>query len=277
MKKYAKLVNFEVNRFGKMYLALLLITVLSQFIGVIVHSNSYMSNAHQDMQQQSLTEAQYLSNFGPTSFLDIMNSFWFLGPIALSAIGLILYIFLIWYRDWFGKNTFIYRLLMLPTSRLNVYLAKATAIFLMVLGLTALQLLILPLENELFLQLVPEHFRSVFQISTLIEGNQVLNVIIPRNFPQFILSYGIGFMCVFALFTAIMFERSYRIKGVFFGILYFAASLAVFLSPLLLIGFTDSVYLYPMELAGLELILGLFVIGASIAIGKFLINRKVTV
>ena len=30
----------------------------------------------------------------------------------------------------FGKNTFIYRLLMLPTNRLNIYLAKATTILL---------------------------------------------------------------------------------------------------------------------------------------------------
>ena len=46
---------------------------------------------------------------------------WFLGPIALCIAALIIYVFFIWYRDWLGKNTFAYRLLMLPTDS-NEYL-----------------------------------------------------------------------------------------------------------------------------------------------------------
>ena len=36
-----------------------------------------------------------------------------------------IYVFFIWYRDWLGKYTFAYRLLMLPTTRINIYFAKA--------------------------------------------------------------------------------------------------------------------------------------------------------
>ena len=38
---------------------------------------------------------------------------------------------------------------------------------------------------------------------------------------------------VFIVFTAILFERSFRIKGIIYGILYCAASLLVFFAPIL--------------------------------------------
>ena len=77
----------------------------------------------------------FIEQYGTLSFFDITQSTWFIGPIALCIAMLIIYVFFIWYRDWLGKNTFIYRLLMLPTNRLNIYLAKATTILLFILGL----------------------------------------------------------------------------------------------------------------------------------------------
>ena len=47
-----------------------------------------------------------------------------MGPIALCVVVLIIYVFFIWYRDWLGKNTFIYRLLMLPTARIQCLFSK---------------------------------------------------------------------------------------------------------------------------------------------------------
>ncbi|RFU64337.1 hypothetical protein [Bacillus sp. V59.32b] len=277
MKNYLKLVNFETNRFIKIYVALLGITIISQFLGVIMKSNRYLKDARETMSQQSITQAEFVEQVGLLDFSHIMNSFWFLGPIAICAVALIFYIFLIWYRDWFGKNTFIYRLLMLPTSRLNVYLAKATAIFLMVFGLVALQIILLPLENLLFQSLVPDVFRSVTSVRSLIDSS-VLMVVIPRTFMQFLLSYGLGFAAVFTLFTAILLERSYRIKGVVMGILYCLAAGTVFLSPILISAiFSYDMFFYPLELLIIEIFLGVIVMAVSIWIGNFLINKKVTV
>ncbi len=150
MMRYIKLVNFEINRFSKIYLSLLLITLVSQFAGVIIVTKSLLKDARETISNEKLSEAAYIANYGGIDFTHIANTLLFVGPIALSAVALIFYIFLIWYRDWFGKNTFIYRILMLPTSRLSIYLSKATAIFLMVLGLIAFQIIILPMENAIF-------------------------------------------------------------------------------------------------------------------------------
>src|SRR5690625_4943892 len=143
MKNYLKLVNFEFNRFFKVYAALIAITVVSQITGIIVLSKSYMNEANTMIYNNGLSQATYIEQYGTMSFYSITQTFWVMGPIALCMGALIFYIFLTWYRDWFGKNTFIYRLLMLPTARLNVFLAKATSIMLMVLGLVSIQLLLL--------------------------------------------------------------------------------------------------------------------------------------
>ncbi|MDW7615974.1 hypothetical protein SC499_14870 [Peribacillus simplex] len=277
MMRYLKLVNFEINRFSKIYISLLLITLVSQFAGVIIVTKSLLNDASKIMSDEKLSEAAYISKYLGIDFTDITNTLWFIGPIALSAVALIFYIFLIWYRDWFGKNTFIYRLLMLPTSRLSIYLSKASAIFLMVLGLIAFQIIILPMENALFNSYVPESLlnmeMSTFAIAKL---NRVLNLVIPGTFTQFLLSYGIGLMIMSILFTAIMFERSFRIKGIILGLVYVGISAAVFLAPVFVME-SGNFYLYPNEILGLQLALGIIVTGLSIWLGSWLLKNRVTV
>jgi hypothetical protein len=278
MNRYLKLVNFEVNRFVKVYIALLGITVISQFIAVLTKSKGYVKDANQLMIEQSMTISEYTGQYGKLLFSDIMNTLWFIAPIAISAAALIFYIFLIWYRDWFGKNTFIYRLLMLPTSRLNIISAKATAILLMVFGLVALQIVLLPLENYLFQMLVPVDLRDVLPIKNLISSNQILIFIIPNTFIQFLLYYGLGMMILFILFTGILFERSYRLKGVVFAILYFIASMAIFLTPPFLSeNSSNSLSLYPAELLAAQVTLGIIISALSLWVSNFLINKRVTV
>ncbi|MFE4429694.1 hypothetical protein ACFY5J_18870 [Peribacillus butanolivorans] len=277
MMRYSKLVNFEINRFSKIYISLLLITLVSQFVGVIIGTKSSLNRAHDIMLEEKISEAAYVTNYGGIDFTHIANTLWFLGPIALSAVALVFYIFLIWYRDWFGKNTFIYRLLMLPTSRLSIYLSKATAIFLMVLGLIAFQIIILPMENALFNSYVPESLLNMeMSTSSIIKFNGVLNLIIPTTFTQFLLSYGAGLMVMSILFTAIMFERSFRIKGIILGLVYCGIAAALFLTPVFVMA-SDVFYFYPGELVGILIALGIIVTGLSVWLGSWLLKNRVTV
>ncbi len=156
-----------------------------------------------------------------------------MGPILLCAVVLMIYVFFIWYRDWLGKNTFSYRLFMLPTARIHIYLAKATTILLYVLGLVALQLLLLPVESQVLQWMVPSEFRTDLSIN-YITSLQDLSILFPNTFIEFVLYYGGGMIAVFIVFTAILFERSFRMKGIIYGFLYCAASLLVFFAPILL-------------------------------------------
>ena len=189
MSRYLKLVHFEFNRFLKLYLVLIGMTIVLQIVGVIVSSQNYLNRANDAMYKEFLSKETFIEQYGTFSFFDLTQTSWFIGPIALCIAVLIIYVFFIWYRDWLGKNTFIYRLLMLPTNRLNLYLAKATTILLFILGLLAVQLLLFPIEGQILQWMVPAEFRTdmtIFEIT----NRDYLNVFFPQTFTEFILYYG---------------------------------------------------------------------------------------
>jgi hypothetical protein len=277
MKNYLKLVNFEFNRFFKVYAALIAITVVSQIIGFIVISKSYLNEANHVIYNNGLSKATFLEQYGTMSFYRITQTMWVMGPIVLCIAALIFYIFLIWYRDWFGKNTFIYRLLMLPTARLNIFFAKATTIFLMVLGLVALQILLLPVGSMIMKSLVPLEFRTDMSINEIISTFNYLAILFPNSWIDFSIHYVIGFMAVFILFTAVLFERSFGIKGIILGVIYCVIAQVFLFIPLIITVILEKPFLYPMEYFVLEIVLGAIVIGTSIIISRFLLNKKITV
>lgn len=277
MKSYLKLVNFEFNRSAKIFAILLGIILIIQIAGVIVLSKKYLNMANEKIYEELMPKAEFLTNFGQMSFLSVTRSVWFLGPIALCIAAVGFYIFLIWYRDWFGKNTFIYRLLMLPTTRMNVFYAKITNILLMTIGFVSFQLILIPIETTVFKWLLPEEFREDMNVKEIFSSMPELNVLVPTSFLEGVLYYGAGFMVVAILFTAILFERSFRWKGVFVGIMYSLVAIAVFISPLLLQEFVLNDFFYPLELFVLEIIMGVIVLVTSIWMSGFLLKNKITV
>ncbi|MEI7025833.1 hypothetical protein [Paenibacillus sp. y28] len=283
MKSYLKLLNWEINRFGKLYGVLLLVTLLSQTGGLIVYAVSYMSIMKEGMQRSALSLSDYLaSGRGGTISLKAYTdeSFWFSAPIALCAAALLLYVFMIWYREWFGRNTFAYRLLMLPTSRMNLYWAKLSAIMLFVWGLLAFQLLLLPLEQLLLNALLPGELRDFVPISQIVRSNYetMLSILIPRFFIVFMIYYGAGLLGVIVIFTAILLERSFRVKGIFAGILYAAAAVFIVFSLDILSEISSrGMWIYPSELYVLRIALGALIAGISVWFSSYLLRKKVTV
>ena len=278
MSRYLKLVNFELSRFMKIYLVLIAITVISQITGIIVKSKGYLNEVHRTIYGDSISKAQYIEEYGTITFMDYATSnLWFLAPIALCIAALMFYVFFIWYRDWFGKNTFIYRLLLLPSARLNVLLAKATTILLLVFGLVSIQLILLPIENNIFKWIIPLDFRTDLPIHEMLEQSHELSVLIPRSFVEFIIHYGIGIMAVLVIFTVILFERSYRLKGILVAILFGLLAIVIFFLPDFVELLLQKNYLYPIEHLVVRGILGIIVIGLSIWVSNFLLNKKINV
>lgn len=276
MNRYLKLVNFEFNRFFKLYLILIGITMFSQIVGVIYESGKYLTKANKSIYEDLIPKGQFIEQHGTISLLKIIETPWFMGPIALCAVVLLIYVFFIWYRDWLGKNTFSYRLLMLPTARVNVYLAKVTTILLFVFGLIALQLLLLLVENQVLKWIVPSEFRTDFPPFG-ITNSDFLKILIPGSFIDFLIFYGMGIIGVFIVFTGIMFERSFRIKGIIYGIVYVGLSVVFFLSPILVDSFILKNYFFTMELFFMEVCTGFLVLAGAIWIGNYLIKNKIMV
>src|SRR5699024_6188532 len=224
-----------------------------------------------------ISQAEFIDMFGQMSFDQVMGSAWFLGPIALSIAAVIFYIFFIWYRDWFGKNTFIYRLLMLPTTRLNIFYAKLSTILLVTFGFVGFQLMILPLETRLMQWMVPKDFRVDMTLQNIMDSFMEWHIILPQTFTQFILHYGTGTIVVSVIFTAILFERSFRWKGVLLGVIYGIVAIGMFISPLILQDVILDGFFYPGEMVLLEIAAGLLVLAGSIWMSNFLLKKKIRV
>ena len=243
MNRYLKLVNFEFSRFNKLFLVLVGITALIQLVGVIFESRRYVGRANKAIYEDLLSQNDFIEMYGKMSFFNFSQTGWFLLPIMLCGATLLIYVFFIWYRDWFGKNTFSYRLLVLPTARLNIYLAMAKTIFLFVLGMVAVQLVLILVETKMLQWMVPAEFYTTFSVNK-ITNLYILNILFPATFIDFVLLYGAGLAGVCIVFTGILFERSYRLKGIFFGILYCGVSLLVFFAPVLVNELLIGKYFY---------------------------------
>ncbi|AEH54879.1 hypothetical protein [Heyndrickxia coagulans] len=277
MKSFVKLVNFEINRFAKIYWSLVAITILSQFTSVFLTVHRYITQTNETMYHQSLPKLAYVKQYGSIGFIDCFGSIWFMGPIALCAAAMVFYIFLIWYRDWYGKHTFIYRLFMLPVERWNLYLAKAASILLMVLGFVAVQIILLPVEHFFFNAITPRIYRMDMTVADAVLSFPYFNLLLPGAAIDFLFHYGLGFTVVLVIFTAILLERSFRMKGILLGLLYGFLSFVLFWTPDFLFEVLLPGVLHQQELLWIEVATTAIIAGYSILLGGYLIKYKVTV
>lgn len=282
MNRFIKLVNFEINRFIKLYIGLLVLTAISQFVSIFVTKSDYLNQAEQaKYASSSKALEEFISSYGSISFHHVTNNIFFVAPIAICVALMLLYIFMIWYRDYFGKNTFIYRLFMVPTSRMTIYFAKACTILIMILSLIAYQFILLPIEITVFENSVPSELLSKVNTVDLILNNMLFSTVLPGNFIQFLLSYGVGLVLIFAIFTVILLERSFRWKGIVLGILYAIFNVVVLISPILINELVlmpnNGFSLYPIEVFYIELCLIGLITAISIILSKYLLQNKVSV
>ncbi|WP_080146040.1 hypothetical protein [Marinilactibacillus piezotolerans] len=278
LKHFIRLVNFEFERMYKFLFAVMGILIAANLAGYILLPLEYMNNAREIMRIDSLTTAQFIENNDPFSMYPVSISLWVLGPIALGIIGFIFYSVFIWYREWFGKNTFIYRLLMIPVSRMQIFFAKFLMIVIGVFSLLALQLLSLWIGEIIVSNIVLGEFYTSYNLPQILQLNYIFQIIFPSIGEVFLGSYIIGFVAVLVLFTVILFERSFRIKGLVMGIGYAIACLFFVLSPNLIpTVFKNYHILFDSELIllifGFSLIVGMI----SILLSRYLLKHKITV
>lgn len=276
MKSFLKLLAFEFERFSKFYGALILLTVASQLIGIIVESRKYVSTANEMLYGQGMTVEQYIGQYGWMSMGTFLTTVWAWGPVLFCLVALVFYSFFIWYREWFGRTTFAYRLLMLPVPRIQIFLSKLVMVFLAVLALIALELGILWLGSYLMQALVPTEL-FLYQSLTEMIGRSFLSMLIPGHFFDFLFYYVTGLMALTVLFTCILLERSFRGFGVLTALVYAGLAVAVYISPLVFHLRSYHGIFYPSELYLLIIGMSLVLITASIFFSNYLLKRKITV
>ena len=274
MNHYIKLVNFEVKRFSKFFLSLIVAVVVTQIIGAIVTSLHYVNNAERTMLLEQMPVSEYILNYGAYSLQNFLFTEYFILSIVFAAAVLMIYVFFIWYRDWLGKSSIIYRLLMLPTARLNVYFAKFTTILLFVFGLLGMQIFLLEVVKLIIRSIVPEQLH-LDQNIIFIYSSEVLEILYPNSPLQFIFYYGLGAALVAIIFTAILFERSYQLKGIFFALIFTVISVIIIFIPVIIQEITN--YFYLNEIILMTIVSSILAIALAVYLAGHLLKRKINV
>lgn len=277
MKHYLQLVNFEINRFMKLYLLLAIFVGVVQTATVIFEASSYMQIVKSRV-SRGMTPEQFINENWRFSLAEVVYTNGFMFPIIIAIAGLVFYMFFIWYRDWYARNPFVYRLLTLPTDRMNVYFAKLTTIMLTVFGMLAFQIIMLGFYRQLVEWIVPVVYRENLSIGLIVNSSIYLRMLIPTSFPEFITIYINGLVVVIVAFTIVLMERSYKWIGLVLGIVYAAVALILYALPTIIqYAIYNNSYLYYAELYWLEMGILALIVVVSLVISNYLIKRKVTV
>src|SRR5699024_4442422 len=244
--------------------------------GIVISALSYNRTVNNHL-AEGIAESSVIEAVGMFSLAGHMYHLYFVGPLFLSLIGILFYTFFIWYRDWLGKNTFIYRLLTLPSSRMNVYFSKLLTIFLTGLVVAAFQLIIIFLQNQLVHLIVPDVFRVDLSTVYVTRHFSLLLTMFPVNVSEFISYQLLSILFIVVIFTAILLERSYRLIGLVYGVVYAFVMFLIFLSPTIVQFILGYEYFYPSELVMLLVVTGVIVLVSSLLFSRYLMNKKVTV
>lgn len=262
MKSYLKLVDFEVKRFWKIYAALIAFLVILQPTSMLISMNGIAD----DIERGLIAEVH---------LTDFTQSMLFVVPILLCIGALVVYVFATWYMEWFGKNTFAYQLLLLPVNRLSIYLAKLTSLLLFIMGCLIVQLAIYPLLKLIFFIRIPEQYQVKPDMVSWIGSDEYMELLIPVQGPNFIVNYGLGITIVIIIFTMIVLERSFRLKGIMFAVLYAIGCLLLFLlADLIEVWFLP---LYADEYMVIKIISIIIMLVLSGWISFVVMNKKISV
>lgn len=268
---YIKLVNFEMKRSFKLFLALTIVISMIQMVTAILSAVRFKNYVGQPLQSEQLSLE---ANYAKYTIHNFINEGMFFFSIVLAIAMLIIYMFFIWYRDWFGKSSFIYRLLMLPTARSNVYFAKLTTILLFAFCLLSVQIVLIEIAQLIIKAIIPAQLLQVNVMA--VTSLNILSILIPQSVSQFLLSYGLGMVLVAIIFTAILFERSFHLKGIFLAGFYSSLSLALLFAPLIMNEFINY-FFYENELLLLVGFTALIVFAIAVYLANYLLNRKINV
>ena len=264
MMNYLKLVDFEVKRFGKIYAVLIALLVILQPVAMLISLSGVEDSLKGFDQIDGMPMNQYT------------QSLLFVLPSILCIGALVFYVFGTWYLEWFGKNTFAYQILLLPGNRMSVYFAKLTSLLLFIAGCLVAQLAIFPLLKAIYASRIPIEYRVNDSLMSWIAQHQfILDVVIPVNGLNFLIHYSLGIMAVIILFTMIVLERSFRLKGIGLSILYGIGCVFLFIIADLFEALFFS--LYPNEYITIKVICMAFTIGLSLWISNYAINKKISV
>ena len=274
MKKFISLLSFEMNRFLRFLLPTLAVVAGLQIFTALTKIFSYNSEL-----EKMLARGESLELYPDFTVQDITGSTLFEFSIILIFLVFVFYSFFTWYREWLGKNTFIYRLLMLPTNRSYIVLTKSLVFMIGGLLAFAFQFGMYFVHLNLAEWLVTSSYYDAYNIHNVIPFYSLIQpALFPNSLFEFVRNYSFAFAALLSLCTGILIERSFGLKGLFIGAAYFFGFFGVY--GLLMAGLYSSSFSIDLRPSQIELLLVAYqfvAIGLGYIISTLLLKKTVKV
>ncbi|EZH64661.1 hypothetical protein DH09_19225 [Bacillaceae bacterium JMAK1] len=258
---FLQLLFIEFNRMKWFLLMLVIVVFGGQFFLAMIMPGQLIRNVQLDR----------ISAYDTHNFSIVLSSNYYLFTVLVPTVVIFLYIAIIWYRDWFGKGTYMQRLLTLPIRRMTIFYAKLTTIIMVALLFVALHSLLLPLQQLTFAAMLPDQLYSGnADMITLIQMS-FLEVFYWHNLLDFIYIYLFGIALICLIFTGVLIERAYRSIG-----LAINAGLAVVLFVLYIQLIEVSMSLYSHEMMWLMSVILVISLIVSLVVSSLLLTKRMS-
>lgn len=211
---------------------------------------------------------QSLDKMSLTSILDV-NTF---PLVLLGFIGLVLILFgfLLWYKEWFGASKRIYTLLSIKGSRFRIFISKLIVFLLVFISYYGIILLNLYLATVVMGAVLPETILADNLFQSFIIHSQLLPFILPVSGAS--LFFNVVFiMMMFAILSVlVLMDRSKKIWGMIVGFLYMSSTIALFI-------YLTGLELFTDERTLVNWIFTVVVLALSTGISYYLLKKKVSI
>lgn len=205
MKKYLMLTNEEIKRSSKLYLIVVGALIVLELLSVVVKTMLYERSIETFMRMNQASELEAVNSYGTFSFAAATSIFDYIMMIGVAYI--VVLALQIWYREWIGESKHIYRLLLLPGSRVSIYFAKLTTVLLVTVSLIGLQWLTVVASYGLFDWLLPESHKFP---TGLISDGGLLQIFYSMNIEDVFILLMMSCAVINLLFFIVLIERTFR-------------------------------------------------------------------
>lgn len=194
-----KLIGWELERVKKMYVLLLglLITIQLGWLGAFLWKYTVMN---EEYRRQG------------SSVMVVFHSYLISTPYILSLgigmVAMLIYSGWIWYREFWGRGTFMMRLLTLPMKRTQLFISKFITVMMLILGLIAVQWFTLIIEYQIFTTWLDVQMIIKNDTFANIRQLDVFSILYPSTIVNFIIHLLMIAFVVLTIFTFVLIERS---------------------------------------------------------------------
>lgn len=222
--------------------------------------------------ESGTTMEEFIKSMEKISLTSVLNENPF--PIILMifiGLGLILFGFYLWYKEWFGASKRIYTLLSIKGSRLRIFFSKLTVFLLIFVSYYGLILLNLYIGGIMMGYVLPDNTVA----DNLVQNALLYSMFIPYAIPVSLnsLVFNLAFIVMmFAILSVfVLLDRSKKVWGMIGGLIYVIGSIVLFFY------INIGLYLFTTERVQINwAFVGVFLVGSTL-ISYYLLKKKVSI